>query len=144
MILASCFGVGYLPICPGTFGSLAAVGLYAVLARFSLFPQIVIICIIFLIGVWTAQRAEAVLNKKDPSVVVIDEVVGYLITMCFVPFTIAAALIGFFLFRLFDILKPFPIRRFEKMPGGWGIMMDDVLAGIYASVMLRVILCFIP
>lgn len=140
MLLASCFGVGYLPVCPGTFASLAAIGLYALLGQLNLFVQIVCVCVVFLIGVHTASQAETVLNQKDPSQVVIDEVVGYLITMGFLPFNLIAALIGFFLFRFFDILKPFPVRRFEKIPGGWGIMLDDTIAGIYASLSLRLIL----
>lgn len=143
MAIASLFGIGYIPFCPGTFGTFATIVLYAVLARFSISSQFVTICVIFFIGVRAAQKAEKILNKKDPGVVVIDEAAGYLVTMCFLPFSITAAFTGFFLFRMFDILKPFPIRRLEKIPGGWGIMMDDLLAGIYSSLMLRVILCFI-
>ncbi|MBN2372751.1 phosphatidylglycerophosphatase A [bacterium] len=143
MAIASLFGIGYIPFCPGTFGTFAAIFLYAVIARFSLYSQVGAIFVIFFIGVWAAQKAEKILNKKDPTVVVIDEAAGYLLTMCFLPFSITVSLIGFFLFRIFDILKPFPIKRLEKISGGWGIMMDDILAGIYSSVVLRVILYFI-
>ena len=138
--LATGFGVGYLPICPGTFGSLAAIGVYALIIKLNILLQAGIILAIFLLGVWAANHAEIVWGRKDPGPVVIDEIVGYLITMLFIPFSLVKAVLGFFLFRAFDILKPFPIRRLERIPGGWGIMTDDVLAGLYAAIILRVLL----
>ena len=78
-------------------------------------------------------------EKKDPGEVVIDEIVGYLITMGLIPFNLIKAIVGFFLFRVFDILKPFPIKRIEQIGGGWGIMLDDVIAGLYAALILRIL-----
>ncbi|MGA1791863.1 MAG: phosphatidylglycerophosphatase A [bacterium] len=141
-ILATGLGVGYLPICPGTFGSFAAIGVYALIIKWNIPLQVGIILAIFLLGVWVAHQAEILWGRKDPGPVVIDEIVGYLITMGFIPFSTVKAVLGFFLFRAFDILKPFPIRRLEGIPGGWGIMTDDVLAGLYAAIVLRALLWF--
>ena len=161
LAVATC-GVGYLPVAPGTWGSLVGVGLYlaanvasgAVLGAAderawyllpftALHTTIVLLLLIGLTiaGIWAASRTEAVLARKDPGVVVIDEVVGQLITFAFVsslagPFTI---IVGFVLFRLFDIWKPYPIRRLEALESGLGIMADDVLAGFYAATLLSLI-----
>jgi phosphatidylglycerophosphatase A len=111
---------------------------------------------LFAIAVWSAQQVvapdsswwlphkakRAASGNSDPSEVVIDEVMGMAVTLAFMPLTAKAIWIGFFLFRLFDILKPFPARHSENLPGGWGIVMDDVVAGIYANVSLRIILSF--
>lgn len=131
--------MGYLPLCPGTFASLAAIGVYALLVKLIPPYQLGIIILLFLFGVWTSRQAEILWEKKDPGEVVIDEIVGYLITMGLVPFSLIKAIVGFFLFRVFDILKPFPIKRLERSQGGWGIMLDDVMAGLYASLILRII-----
>jgi len=138
--VATGLGVGYLPLCPGTYGTLLAVGLYFLFSR--LRPSLVILLLmaLFFLGVWTAQQGELLWHQKDPGRVVIDEIVGYLITMGFVPFGLKGAAAGFFLFRAFDILKPFPIRRIERIHGGLGIMLDDAVAGVYAAILLRVFL----
>jgi phosphatidylglycerophosphatase A len=91
------------------------------------------------LGVWISQQAEVIWEKKDPGEVIIDEIVGYLITMGFIPFNFIKAIAGFLLFRMFDILKPFPIRRIERIQGGWGIMLDDAIAGFYAAIILRIL-----
>jgi phosphatidylglycerophosphatase A len=161
LAVATC-GVGFLPVAPGTWGSLVGVGLFLAanaaggavyhaagargwspLPISALHTTLVLLLLIGLTvaGIWAASRTEAVLARKDPGVVVIDEVVGQLITFAFVshlagPFTIIA---GFVLFRLFDIWKPYPIRRLESLESGLGIMADDVLAGFYAATLLSLI-----
>jgi phosphatidylglycerophosphatase A len=161
LALATC-GVGFLPLAPGTWGSLVGVGLYLILRaaglRFlaagagergmsdpvveSLYMTLslaVIICVTAA-GVWAATRAEKLLGRKDPGAVVVDEVAGQLITFLFIPLSFNLnwwlALAGFLLFRAFDIWKPYPVRRLEALEAGLGIMADDVLAGIYAAVCL--------
>jgi len=128
--------VGHLPKGPGTWGSAAAV----IVAPFLFLPhsplvRVLILVALFLAGAWAAGRAEHVLGRKDPGCVVIDEVLGQWLT--FLPFSIMTSwqvLAGFALFRLFDIAKPFPIRRSERwLPGGFGVMLDDVIAGAYAA-----------
>lgn len=166
LAIATC-GVGYFPIAPGTFGSLVGVGIY-VLLRHSVLKYIFalmdhrsvipeyqemgasfgLICVLLvvttaisMVGIWAASRAERLLGRKDPSAVVIDEVVGQLITFAFVPYFLAAPAIavGFLLFRAFDIVKPYPIRKLEKLPSGLGIVADDIAAGLYAGIALSVI-----
>ena len=161
LALATC-GVGYLPLAPGTWGSAVGVGLYLIfqalmprayalmeargldatalyLLRTSLL--LIIICVVTAVGIWAATRAERLMGRKDPGAVVVDEVAGQLIAYVFIP-TVAGVWIiitGFVLFRLFDMWKPYPVRRLEALESGLGIMGDDVLAGIYAAI----VLCFI-
>ena len=89
-----------------------------------------------------AGEAEKVFKKKDSRLIVIDEMAGFLVTLFLIPWNAKSIAAGFFLFRLIDIVKPFPIRRLERLPGGWGVVTDDVLAGIYANAILRVIMRF--
>jgi phosphatidylglycerophosphatase A len=140
LLFATGFGVGYSPIAPGTLGTLIAIPAYYFLSEIpSPLYEITIIGFFFL-SVWFSENAETFLGKKDDRRIVIDEMIGFLITMLWVPKTIPFILIGFFLFRFFDILKPFPIRRLEKrLKGGFGIVLDDVTAGIYANIVLQVI-----
>ncbi len=86
-----------------------------------------------------SKQAEVVWDKKDPGEVVIDEIVGYLITMGLIPLHLIKVIVGFILFRVFDIFKPFPIKRLERIGGGWGIMLDDAIAGLYAALILRIL-----
>jgi phosphatidylglycerophosphatase A len=136
-MIASFFCVGYAPIAPGTFGSLAAFALY--------FPLILLhdwriylgcILAVCVLGIWASGRAETDSGQVDPSFVVIDEVAGQLITLFLLPFSWTTVIAGFFLFRILDIIKPFPARRAEKLHAGWGIMMDDILAGVYGNLLL--------
>jgi phosphatidylglycerophosphatase A len=162
LAIATC-GVGYLPLAPGTWGSLVGIGVY-ILVRgammkvfFDLGPQyrvnlldgygvialeLVVILAIALAGIWAASRTEKLSGRKDPGKVVIDEVVGQFIALIPVPFVLGtawwAAILAFILFRLFDIVKPYPARRFESLHGGLGIMADDVVAGIYAAMVVAV------
>jgi phosphatidylglycerophosphatase A len=138
-ILATGFGLGYLPVCPGSFGSLVAVGIYFLLLKLSPPFHLGIIILIFFMGVWISNYAEIIWKQNDPGEVIIDEIAGYLITMGLLPFNLIKAAVGFLLFRIFDILKPFPIRNIERIRGGWGIMLDDVMAGLYAALILRIL-----
>ncbi|MBA3354645.1 MAG: phosphatidylglycerophosphatase A [Pyrinomonadaceae bacterium] len=165
LALGTC-GVGYLPIAPGTWGSIVGVGIYLLLqysafrfiqlffpqnsfVRFLPWPifmaaQLVLITLITLVGIWAASRTEKLLGRKDPGKVVIDEVAGQLIALLpLVPrhdpgwMSILAA---FLLFRLFDIIKPYPARRLEGLESGLGIMADDIVAGAYAAVATSIII----
>jgi phosphatidylglycerophosphatase A len=97
-----------------------------------------LIVALFGLGVAAASRTEQVARRKDPSIVVVDEVVGMLVALWALPFQAGEAVAAFLCFRLFDIAKPFPIRRLEAQPGGWGIMLDDVVAGLYANAVVRI------
>jgi phosphatidylglycerophosphatase A len=144
--IATCCGAGFLPGAPGTAGSLVGVGLAAAIAQLPS-PQpwksvLVGMAAIALcgIGIGAATDAEKYFGSKDPGQVVIDEVVGQMLTFLIHPDAGWKWMIaGFLLFRAFDILKPFPARRLERLPGGWGIMMDDVAAGVYALAVLTVL-----
>jgi phosphatidylglycerophosphatase A len=155
LLIATC-GVGYLPIAPGTWGSAVGVVLYLLICnlflRFStqlmgieqMVFTLVLLIFIFIItglGIWAGTRTEKISGRKDPGIVVIDEVAGQLITFLFVvPLRdYRAMLAGFLLFRLFDIFKPYPIRRLEGLGGGLGIMADDVLAGLYAATTMLIL-----
>jgi phosphatidylglycerophosphatase A len=163
LALATC-GVGLMPLAPGTWGSAVGVGLYLLLGRaaekgfdyavargldlsvqtFPLVLHTVLLAAILLVsvvGTWAATRAEQLLGKKDPGAVVVDEVAGQLIAFLFVPWLAGrwAVVAGFLTFRLFDIWKPYPIRRLEGLGGGLGIMADDMLAGFYAAALMSLL-----
>jgi phosphatidylglycerophosphatase A len=136
--------IGYLPIAPGTWGSLAAFLVwYAIIGHISSITLIELIIVIFGLGVYTSSIIEMELTKKDPSIIVVDEWVGQWIALLFLPKSLLWGLVAFALFRLFDIWKPYPIRNLDRMSGGWGIMLDDVLAGIYALVVISVLRAWI-
>lgn len=139
-LLIATFGyVGYFPIAPGTAGSAAALLLYA-LVRWLGTPaaELTIMVAVLIVGVWAAHAAERALNLKDPGVVVIDEVLGMLMTLAFMPLSLWGILAAFLLFRVFDVIKPFPAGRLEHLPGGLGIMADDAMAGVYGQILMRI------
>ena len=136
--LATCFGIGYIPVAPGTFGSLAGLALWFVLPTQMALAAAVVLT--FLVGAWASGVAEKHFGASDPGPAVIDEVMGMLATMFLNPSGWVSASIGFFLFRLFDVIKPYPANRLERLPGGVGIMADDLMAAIYANLALRVAL----
>jgi phosphatidylglycerophosphatase A len=103
-----------------------------------------LIALLFAAGVWAGTTAERYFGGVDPGPIVIDEVVGMLITLAFIPVGWSGALAGFFLFRIFDIIKPFPAGRFEALHGGLGVMADDAMAAVYANISLRVLLWWLP
>jgi len=132
------FGAGFFPVAPGTFASLLTALLYKyLLDRWALTWFGALIVMVFLSGVATAGAYAKELGRKDPRPIVIDEVCGQLITYIFVPGLWVNVAVGFFLFRVFDVIKPYPIRKLENLPRGWGIMADDVLAGVYSAVLLQ-------
>jgi phosphatidylglycerophosphatase A len=132
--LATWFGCGRVPKAPGTAGTVGAIPLYLLLARTGRAGVGIAAMVATFVGVWAASVVARQLASKDPQVVVIDEVAGFLVTM--VPVRIVswqAVLSGFVLFRLLDSLKPWPIRSAEKLPGGWGVVLDDVVAGVFGA-----------
>ncbi|TCS38249.1 phosphatidylglycerophosphatase A family protein [Reinekea marinisedimentorum] len=136
--LAFGFGSGAAPKAPGTFGTLAAIPVYLLLAQLPLWPYLAVIVLSFLLGVYLCGQTSKDMGVHDHGGIVWDEFVGYWITMIALPFHWAWIVAGFVLFRLFDILKPFPIGWLDKrVHGGLGIMIDDVIAGIFALIILQ-------
>lgn len=141
LILSIWFGLGLLPGIPGTLGTAGAIPIY-LLGNF-LGPeyQLFFLLIIIIGAIWASNRSQLILGRLDPKEIVIDEVAGFLLTIIFIPFTWLTLIAGFFLFRFFDILKPPPIKKIEiKARGGFGIVLDDLLAGVYAHISLRFLL----
>lgn len=140
MMVATGLGVGLLPLAPGTWGSiLAAVGiwfLYSLPDPLAFQLNLVLLLMFFPLSWYTAGKAAAVNSDKDPSYVVIDEIYGMLVCTAIAPVNLSYLIAGFALFRLFDITKPVPVRNLEKLPGGLGIVADDIMAGIYAGLSL--------
>ena len=138
------FGVGYLPLIPGTFGSLASVGIFLLFTQLLTGNALVAVVLLFTLavtfsGIWAASRTEELTGRKDPGKVVVDEVAGQMLAL--LPLTLfnlqpltRGVIVSFILFRLFDIFKPYPAGRFERLKGGYGIMCDDLVAGVYAAV----------
>jgi phosphatidylglycerophosphatase A len=143
LFLATGFGVGYSPLVPGTLGTLLAIPVYYFLSNISSPIYEITLTGFFFLSVWISENAEIAFGKKDDRRIVIDEMMGFLITMLWVPKTILFVIIGFFLFRFFDILKPFPIRHLEKrLKGGFGVVLDDVMAGVFSNIILQIISYF--
>ena len=140
---ASGFGIGYVPVAQGTFGSLWGPLLSFLVPGQSLFILWCALPALFLAGVWVSARSERWWGH-DPGRTVIDEAVGVIAATAFLPQTTAVVWTGFFLFRAADILKPFPVGRCERLPGGWGVMADDLAAGIMVNIALRIIGLFVP
>ena len=147
--LAFGLGSGAAPYAPGTFGTLAAIPIYLLLMLLPLWAYLVVVVFMALIGIWLCDVTSKDLGVHDHSGIVWDEFVGYLITMIAVPGVAAPAgwlwvVAGFFLFRFFDIVKPWPIRQVDRhVMGGWGIMLDDILAGVYAGVVLQIVIMIV-
>lgn len=140
-LIGTALGLGYAPIGPGTVGSIGGLLVALFIFHFSTIPNVILIGLIVvftLLGIISANRLEKIWGE-DPSKVVIDEVVGMWISLLFLPHTLIVVTISFLLFRVFDISKPLYIRNMERLNGGYGVMMDDILAGIYTNVILQVI-----
>jgi phosphatidylglycerophosphatase A len=144
LYLATGCKCGYSPVFPGTAGSLASLLPCGVLSLLPLPVSAIFLIAFIVLAVWAAELAESILGQKDPGCIVIDEFAGMMITLIGIHFTWQSALAGLFIFRVMDILKPFPIRYLERtIPGGAGIVMDDVAAGVAAHLVLR-LLCLSP
>ncbi len=137
VFIATCAYVGYAPIAPGTFGS--AIGLavfYVVRQQRSTTVEVAVIVALAAVGLWSATEAEHHFGGIDPGPVVIDEVIGMLITLAFIPVNVAGAIVAFFIFRFLDVVKPWPARRLEHLPGGFGVVLDDMMAGVYGNIVM--------
>ena len=145
VLLATVGYCGYSPVAPGTVGSAAGLIVY-LLVWWTRSPSVEIglIVVTFAVGTWAATHAERYFGGIDPGPVVIDEVLGMLITLAFIPVGWSGAVVGFVLFRVFDVIKPYPANRLEKFHGGFGIMADDAMAGIYANLALRLLMILLP
>lgn len=136
--LAFGFGSGAAPLAPGTFGTLVAIPIFLLFSLVDIWLYLVLTGLMLMVGIWLCHVTARDLGVHDHSGIVWDEIVGYLITMIAAPVGWLPILLGFFLFRFFDILKPWPVNWADKrVPGGLGIMLDDVLAGIYSALVLQ-------
>lgn len=145
VLIATVGYCGYFPIAPGTVGSAAGLVVY-LLVWWAGSPvlEVGLIAATFAAGAWAATHAERFFGGIDPGPVVIDEVLGMLITLAFIPVSWPAALAGFVIFRVFDVLKPYPANRLEQLHGGFGIMADDAMAGVYSNIVLRLLMWLMP
>jgi phosphatidylglycerophosphatase A len=145
LFIATCGYLGYVPIAPGTFGSAAGLAVfYAVRSSGSVSVELAAIVILFAIGVWSGTVAEHHLGGIDPGPVVLDEVVGMLITLALLPVNLTGAITGFLVFRVLDVVKPWPSARFERLPGGLGVMADDGMAAVYGNLVMRGLIALAP
>ena len=140
LVLSTWFGTGLLPGAPGTFGTVAAIPLAVGMTYLGIGPRVLIFAVVVTVAIWASDQSQRLLGHNDPSAVVIDEVAGFLLTMFLLPLSWLNLGIGFIFFRFFDILKPYPIRHLERLKGGFGIVMDDLVAGIYALLGARAFL----
>lgn len=141
LFFATGFGSGYLPVAPGTAGTLVGVVFYLLVKDLSTFAYLLTLVAFVFFAVWASAEGARGFGKKDPSQVVIDEVAGLLVTMAFIKFSWMTLVTGFVLFRLFDVWKPYPCRLIQdRVLGGWGIVGDDLMAGVYANLVLRMVL----
>jgi phosphatidylglycerophosphatase A len=130
--------VGYVPIAPGTFGSALGLGLlWGMRTVGNGYLEVLVIVLVLALGVWSGTVAERHAGRTDPGIVVIDEVAGMLMTMMLIPLTAISTLGGFLVFRALDILKPWPARRLEGLPGGFGIMADDAMVAVYGNLVMH-------
>ncbi len=136
--LATVFGIGYLPLMPGTFASIAGVFLY-LLIRKTLIVYLALTALLIIIGFIVSGKAQGLFGKSDPRQVVIDELCGMLIVYIAVPFSTSYVIIGFFIFRILDVLKLYPLDRLERLKGGWGIMLDDIAAAVFTNIILQIL-----
>lgn len=139
-LLSTFFYLGKSPFAPGTVGTLGGIALYYLLIQ----PKSLIFYSVFtfffiIISFFVSNKSIEILGEDDPGEIVIDEVCGFLVSMFMIPFGLTNIILGFFLFRFFDIVKPFPVRKFEKLPKGYGVVMDDVAAGVYTNIVLQII-----
>ncbi|MFT5366098.1 MAG: phosphatidylglycerophosphatase A [Candidatus Latescibacterota bacterium] len=142
-LIATGFFSGYSVIAPGTAGSAVALVIYCLLPPLGFWAWAALLVVLTLVGVYVSTEGEKAWGK-DPGYVVIDEFVGFFVTVCLLPQSMLMGIVGFFIFRVLDIIKPPPARQAEGLPGGWGIVMDDVFAGVYGNLILRGLLVLWP
>ena len=145
-VFIATFGyLGYAPVAPGTFGSAAGLLVFlAVRSTGSIWVELGVIVALFAVGVWSGTQAEHHFGGVDPGPIVMDEVVGMLITLALLPVNVYGAIVGFLIFRVLDVVKPWPSAGFEKLPGGLGIMADDGMAAIYGNLAMRGLIAVAP
>jgi phosphatidylglycerophosphatase A len=142
-VIATGAGSGYAPFAPGTVGTIAGIPVYLLLSRLSWTFYLISLLILTLLSVYICREGEKIFNEKDSPCIVIDEIVGFQWTMFLVLPTVLHILLGFFLFRLFDIVKIFPAGYLQnRLPGGYGIVIDDVVAGMYSNIILLIVIKF--
>jgi len=146
VFVATCGYLGYVPIAPGTFGSAAGLAVFLAVQRSgSVTVELATIAILFAIGIWSGTVAEHHFGGVDPGPIVLDEVVGMLITLALLPpVTLTGAIVGFLVFRVLDVIKPWPSGGFEKLPGGLGVMADDGMAAVYGNLVMRGLIWLAP
>ena len=144
VLVATAGGAGRVPIAPGTAGSAVGLALYLVSKNAPGIWQVSLCLAIVVVGIWASGVAAREFGSKDPGAVVIDEVAGQLVTLLLIPLNVTGAVAGFFIFRLFDIIKPWPANRLESLPGGLGVMADDLMAAIYGNLLLRIAVFAFP
>jgi phosphatidylglycerophosphatase A len=140
ILIASAGGVGYAPIAPGTAGSAVGVVIYLLAREWTTAGQAALLVATCVLGIWASNVAIRHFNHKDPGHVVIDEVAGQMLTLFLTGAALPGAIVGFFVFRLLDIIKPWPANRFEALPGGLGIVADDLMAGVYGCLAMHVMM----
>lgn len=138
-LIATGIFIGYIPWAPGTAGSMLGLLVYWSIPDNHSFFSLFVIIALFLLGAWSSSIVEEESGQKDNQIIVIDEIVGMLVTVAFFEKNLKILIIGFFLFRFFDILKLYPAGKLERIPGGWGVMIDDIMAGIYAAIVLKIL-----
>lgn len=144
MLLATGGHVGNIPFAPGTFGSLAGLPLCFFLSLCGTSFVAIFIIAFIVLSIWVAQEAEKLMEEKDPGCIVIDEIAGIMVTLLGLPFDPFTVVAGFLIFRILDIFKPFPARLLERtIPGGAGVVLDDIAAGIWGNLILRIVLTFL-
>jgi phosphatidylglycerophosphatase A len=145
LFIATCGYLGYVPVAPGTFGSAAGLVVFlGVRGTGSTAVEIAVIVVLFAVGVWSGTVAEHHFGGVDPGPIVLDEVVGMLITLALLPVDLGGAIVGFVVFRVLDVVKPWPSAQFEKLPGGLGVMADDGMAAIYGNLVMRGLMAVAP
>ena len=145
LLLATCGYVGHVPLAPVTAGTLVGVAVFCGLRAFGgTVAEPAAIVILFAVGVWASGVAERHWQRTDPGPVVIDEVVGTLLTLLWLPLTGLGVFVGFLVFRVLDVVKPWPADRFESLHGGLGVMADDAMAGVYGHLLLRLMIALAP
>jgi phosphatidylglycerophosphatase A len=145
LFIATCGYLGYVPVAPGTFGSAAGLAVFfLVRSTGSTMVEVAAIAVLFAIGIWSGTVAEHHFGGIDPAPVVMDEVVGMLITLAFIPVSVTGAIVGFLVFRVLDVFKPWPSARFERLPGGLGVMADDGMAAIYGNLIMQGMMRLFP